>query len=122
MFIYESIAIIQTKINNASTLCINLLNTKLLVNTYNEKDSLLCIVKESESSRHATLNNRYIDEIIIATTDILLNLSGLSRSGGKNNKYNIPEKLNILLSPREKCFIQSVTKNREYSLWHKVFY
>lgn len=99
IFIYESIAIIQTNINIASTLCINLPNTRFLVNTYNEKDSSLCIVNESESSRHVTLNSKYIDEIIIATIDILLNLSGLSRSGGKNSKYNIPEKLKILLSP-----------------------
>ena len=34
--------------------------------------------------------------------DILFNLFGLSNNGGKNNKYNIPEKLKILLSPEKK--------------------
>ena len=86
IFIYESIAIIQTNINIASTLCINLPNTKFRVRTYSENDSLLCIVNESDKSRHVTLNNRYSDEISIAKTDILLNFSGLSRSGGRKSK------------------------------------
>ena len=109
MFIYESIAIIQTNINIASTLWINLPNTRFLVKTYNEKDSSLCIVNERESNKHVTLNSKYTDEMIIAAIDILLNLSGLSRSGGKNSKYSIPEKLNILLSPREKCCINTIS-------------
>ena len=78
--------IIQTKINMASTLCINLPYSKFLVNTYNEKDSSLLSVNESDKSKHVTLKNRYIEEIIIATIDILLILSGLSNKGGKNRR------------------------------------
>lgn len=40
--------------------------------------------------------------MVIAIIDILLNLSGLSRSGGKKSKYSIPEKLKRLLSPEKK--------------------
>lgn len=95
------IEIIQTNINIASTLCINLPYSKFRVSTYKEKDSSLCIVNESDSKRHVTLKNKYKADIITATIDILFSFSGLSSNGGKNNKYNIPEKLNILLRPEK---------------------
>ncbi len=90
--------------NSASTLWMNLPYSRFLVKTYNEKDSSLLRVNESDKSKHVTLKNKYTDDIIVATTDNLFSLSGLSSMGGKNNKYNIPEKLKILLNPEKNVF------------------
>ncbi len=98
-------AITQTNINIASTLWINRPYSKFLVNTYSENDSSLFSVNESDSSRQVTLKNKYTEDIIIATIDIRFIFSGLSSSGGRNSKYSIPEKLNMLLSPEKNVLL-----------------
>ena len=58
-------------------------------------------MNESDSNKHVTLKSKYTADIITATIDSRFSFSGLSRSGGKNSKYKIPEKLKILLNPEK---------------------